>query len=114
MRAFCTACTTSRASPSRRSSSSRVQVERHRVRARSLHLVALERLEHHLDVVGPERVVRAVDRHVHLAALAQRRAARAASSAGHRGGHLGHVLAEARPERAVVGLELEAAELVGL
>ncbi len=32
----------------------------------------------------------------------------------HRGGHLRHVLAEPRPQRAVVGLELPAAQLVGV
>ena len=58
-----------------------LEVERHGVRARALDLVALERLQHHLDVVGAERVLLAVDADADAAAVAQRRAARSASSA---------------------------------
>ena len=38
-----------------------LQVQRHRVRAGALDLVAVERLQHELDVVGAERVLLAVD-----------------------------------------------------
>ena len=110
-RAPCTACTTSRASPSRRSSSSSSRSSATRVRARALHLVALERLEHQLNVVGADLVLVAVQVHAHLAA---RRAARAGSSAAMAAATWGMCLPKRGPERAVVGLQLEAAELVGL
>ena len=49
-----------------------LQVERHGVRAGALDLVALERLEHDLDVVGPDLVLLAVDVDARPAAVAQR------------------------------------------
>ena len=58
-----------------------LEVERHGVGARALDLVAVERLEHELHVVGAELVLRAVDVDADRAAAAQRGAAWSASSA---------------------------------
>ena len=72
------------------------QVERHRVRALALELVALQRLHDQLEVVGAELVVVAVDRDPDRALLAQRRGHVRGVQRRHRRGHLGHPLAEAR------------------
>ena len=76
----------------------------------ALDLVAVERLQHDLDVVRADLVLLAVDVDAGAAAVAQPRRVERRD----RGGHLRHVLAEARAERAVVGLDLEAPQLVGL
>ena len=68
------------------------------MRARALHLVALERLEHHLDVVGAERVLLAVDGQPDRAALAQRSATCAASSAATAAATCGMCLPKRGPE----------------
>ena len=84
------------------------------MRALALDLVALERLHRHLQVLGGELVVLAVDVDRDVAAVAQRRGGVGGVEAGDRGRDQRHVLAEARTERAVVRLELDLAELVGL
>ncbi len=59
-------------------------------------------------------MIAAVHRHVDLAAVAQGGRGTDGIESGNRLGNLGHVLAKAGAQRAVVGLELEAAELVGV
>ena len=106
LRAFCTARTISRASPSRRSSSSSSRASATAWPASRLDQVALERLAcTRRQVVGLERVLVAVDVDPDLAA--RRRSPRRPSAGVERldrGGDLRHVLAEARAERAVVRL----------
>src|ERR671937_2179469 len=84
------------------------------VRPLALELVALERLHRQEQVVGGEVVVVAVDGDADRAALADDvRDARGVEGRDRRG-DLRHRLAEPRPERAVVRLDLVGAELVGL
>ena len=90
------------------------QVERHRVRALALELVALERRECEQQVVGAQLVLGAVDVDADRPAVAQRR-----GDAGRRRAPrpppatCGIALPKRGPERAVVGLDLVGAELVG-
>ena len=91
-----------------------LQVERDGVRPGALDLVALERLEDELQVVGPEHVVVAVDHDSDRPARTQRLRGAIGVQPGDRLGDPRHALAEARTEGAVVRLQLPAAELVGL
>ena len=91
-----------------------LQVERHRMRARALHPIALERLHRELDVVGRELVLLSVHREPDRPARPQRGRDRRRVQRRHRRRHLRHQLAEAGAERAVVRLELPAPQLVGL
>ena len=89
------------------------ELERHRMRALALQLVAVERRHRQHQVVAAQLMVVAVERDADAAALAQRRADVRRVERRDRNGHLRHPLAESRPERAVVGLDLIGAELVG-
>ena len=91
-----------------------LELERDRVRALALELVALERLHRERQVVGAELVVVAVDADPDAAAVAQRGRDVRGVERRDRRGDLRHLLAEARAERAVVRLDLVGAELVGL
>ena len=89
------------------------QVERHGVRALPLEAVAGERRKREAEVSAVELVVLAGDRDGDRAPVAQRRrdARRIERRDGR--GELRHALAEARAERAEVGLDGVGAELVG-
>jgi hypothetical protein len=83
-----------------------LQVERHRVRALALELVALERLQREREVLGAELVVVALDADRHSAAVPQR--GRDVGGIERRDGRrdLRHLLAEARAEQAIVRLDV--------
>ena len=91
-----------------------VEVQRHGVRPRALHAVALQRLQHELHLLGGQGMVLPVDRDRHRSAAAQRRSRRLGIERRHRRRHLRHLLPEPRPQRPVVRLELPAPELLGL
>ena len=110
-RAFCTAWTISRASPSRRSSSSSSSGQRHRATRLRLHLVAVERLHDQRHVVGLELVLLPVHIDPHLGPAGDRLGDRGRVERLDRGGHLGIRLAEAGAERSVVRLHLVAHQL---
>ena len=74
-----------------------LELERHRVRALALELVALERLHREQQVVGAELVVVAVDADADAPVVAQRVGDVRGVERRHRRRHLRHVPAEARP-----------------
>ena len=78
-----------------------------------LDLVALQRLQGEGDLVGADRVIVAVDADPDLAAVGHHLGDVDGVERLDRGGDLGHALAEAGAERAVVGLD-RVADQVGL
>jgi len=111
LRAIWTAWTISRARPSRKQLLVELERQRDRVPRLGLHLVAVERLQGEGQVVGLERVVGAVDRDPDLTSLGQYGGDVGGVERLDRGRDLGHPLAEAGAEGAVVGLRRVADQL---
>jgi hypothetical protein len=114
LRAFWTAWTISRARPLAAQLVVELELQRDRVRALALELVAVERRMASVQVVRAELVVVAIHVDPDAAAVAQRAGDVLGVERLDRRRHLRHQAAEPRPERAVVGAHVVRAELVGL